>query len=92
MEETKKVEAAAEQPKKKTTKKKAAPKVIKGIVVNCQKLNVRATPAKTAKVISVLKKDSIVEVDLEKSDKLFYYVKLDSGRTGYCMKQYLKIG
>lgn len=92
MEETKKVETV-EQPKKKTTrKKKTEPKIVKGIVFGCERLNVRIAPSKTARVVSVLKKDAIIEVDREKSDQIFYFVKLESGRTGYCMKQYIKVG
>ena len=92
MEETKKTEAASGQPKKKTSKKKKeAPKEIFGLVFNCGRLNVRVAPTKTARVLCVLNKDDKVEIDMERSKELFYSIKMKDGRTGYCMKKYLKI-
>ena len=92
MEEIKKTETAEEQPKKKAPrKKKAAPKEIKGIVFGCGSLNIRVAPFKNARVLCVLKKDTVVTVDMEKSNDLFYSVLMQDGRTGYCMKKYLQI-
>ena len=66
--------------------------VLTGQVVNCAKLNVREDASKEAKVLCVLEKDTIVNID-PKVDQTadFYQVHTQDGVIGYCMKKFIEI-
>ena len=66
--------------------------VLTGQVVNCTKLNVREDASKEAKVLCVLEKDTIVNID-PKVDQTadFYQVHTQDGVIGYCMKKFIEI-
>jgi uncharacterized protein YgiM (DUF1202 family) len=67
------------------------PIVKTGVVVACQKLNVREHPDKNANVVSVLDEGSVVEVSIEESVSGFYKVCTEIGIEGYCMKSYIEL-
>ena len=86
-------EAAAEpvdQPVEEAPKKES--KV--GIVVNCEKLNLRRSPLKDsdgANVITELLSGVAVVIDEDESTPNFYKVTTETGLEGYCMKQYVRL-
>ena len=66
--------------------------VLTGQVVNCAKLNVRESANKDSKVLCILEKDTVVNVD-PKVDQAedFYLVYTQDGVIGYCMKKFIEI-
>jgi outer membrane biosynthesis protein TonB len=65
-----------------------------GVVVNCQKLNVRRRPRidpNPASVIAVLKALTEVEIDEKKSTDDFYKIFTAAGVEGFCMKKFIAI-
>lgn len=103
-EEIKKEEAVSTETKpkkKKTTKKPAAPKtepksepqkqLARGVVAFCKRLNVRSLGVMTSGVVAILNVGDAVLIDLEKSTDGWYSVKTKNGKTGFCMKKYIKI-
>lgn len=89
--------------KKKTTKKPAAPKtepkpepepqkqLARGVVAFCKRLNVRSLGVMTSGVVAILNVGDSVLIDLEKSTDGWYSVKTKNGKTGFCMKKYIRI-
>ena len=65
--------------------------MLTGEVVNCNKLNVREEPKKDAKVVGVIEKGAIVNVDPEIGENDFYTVYTPDGLIGYCMKTFIAI-
>ena len=66
---------------------------VKGIVANCEKLNVRAKPNKNAEVLTIIKKGDEVRV-IDDSIEGWLNVSIDLGTEGfigYCMKDYIEI-
>jgi len=74
-----------------TPKKVAPPKEpVEGLIDNCGFLNVRKTPSAKADVLSVLKRGTVVMVDLDGSTENYYKVAV--GKTeGYCVKEFIFI-
>lgn len=67
-------------------------KVITGIVVGCDSLYVRRSPAKKeSNVICKIKKSTKVIIDEAKSTKDWYKVSIENVAEGFCMKQFIKI-
>lgn len=64
--------------------------VIKGIVVNCSKLNVRRTANRLAKVLTIIDKGTNVIIENAKPSNGFYKVKVNDIE-GYCVKDYIEI-
>ena len=62
-----------------------------GVVVDCLKLNVRATPSNSAAVVHVLEVNTKINVDIAKSVDDWYYVYADDGVAGYCLKTNIRI-
>lgn len=62
-----------------------------GVVVECDRLNVRKAPNTSATVLCVINRDEKVTVDEQKSKGQFYKVRLASGVEGYCMKNYISL-
>ncbi len=60
-----------------------------GIVVNCEKLNVRNEPDKNADIVQIIDASSKVEISLNDSTDEFYKVYTETGMSGYCKKQYV---
>lgn len=61
-----------------------------GMVSNCPKLNVRKNPDTSADIITTIVRGIDVEI-IDRSNDKFYQIKLPDGRSGYCMKEYIKI-
>lgn len=62
-----------------------------GVVVNCERLNVRTQPSPMADVICTVECGEKLAVDKSESHDLFYKVFAEIGAEGYCMKQFIKI-
>lgn len=60
-----------------------------GTVINCGRLNLREKPSLDGKVICELPKGSEVMVDRTESTDEWYSVYLESGLSGFCMKEYI---
>ena len=65
--------------------------VTPGKVVNCDMLNVREKPNRTAKVLEVISKGALVDVFTTESTNDWYKVNTAEGFVGYCMKEYIKL-
>lgn len=63
----------------------------KGVVANCENLNVRSEPKADADVVAIVSCDSEVSVDMKDSTSDFYAVCTAAGIEGYCMKQFINI-
>lgn len=63
----------------------------KGVVKGCVKLNIRKEPDKNSKPIDVVKAETTLSVDVTNSTKGWLKVTTESGKQGYCMKQYVSI-
>ena len=65
--------------------------VKKGIVVNCDKLNVRKAPTKGSEAIAKITKGNEVIINETESKGGFYKISTVSGIEGYCMKAYIEV-
>ena len=68
--------------------------MMSGIVVNCEKLNLRKSPLKDsdgANVITTLLAGAAVVINESDSTPNFYKVTTETGLEGYCMKQFIKL-
>ena len=65
--------------------------VTPGKVVNCDMLNVREKPNRTARVLEVISKGASVDVFETESTNDWYKVHTAEGFVGYCMKEYIKL-
>ena len=68
----------------------AAP-VVRGVVVDCHKLNVRRAPSVNATVLCKIASDTEVVIDESKSKNDWYSVCTEAGIEGFCMKKYIAI-
>ena len=66
------------------------PEKVIGVVANCSKLNVRATPDATAEVVCVIDVNSEVEIDVEKTTLDWVSVCTTTGIEGYCMRKFIE--
>ena len=66
-------------------------KLLKGVVNNCTKLNLRAEPSSDAEILCELACSIEVEVDETASIDKFYKVYTATGMEGYCMKDYIVV-
>lgn len=78
------------------TNKEAIPEkklIKKGMVTDCDILNVREKPSVKAKVVGTIAKKTIVEISEAESTEDFYKITVISpvGASGYCMKQFITI-
>lgn len=53
-------------------------------------LNVRKEPDINSVILDIIKKDTIVKINFEKSDDIFYKVYANN-INGYCMKEYIEV-
>ena len=63
----------------------------RGIVQNCNMLNIRQKPSTTANVVDIIGEGTEVEVELTESTEDFYKICTAAGSEGYCMANYIKI-
>ena len=70
-----------------------APKAVTGVVVNCEKLNVRSAPSLNAEINLILSKgEGVVILELVKgSDGEDFYKVGNPEHPEYCMAKYIKI-
>lgn len=66
-------------------------KTLSGVVIDCDRLNIRESPKKDAAVVCTIPRGTVVTVDKTESARGFYKVCLVSGIEGFCMKQYISI-
>lgn len=84
--------ASVYEPVIETVETKEVPKTVTGTVANCTKLNVRTKPSLTAEVVTVITAGEKVTIDVDKSNREWFCVAVDSGEhgyTGYCMKKFV---
>lgn len=62
-----------------------------GSVTKCDKLNVRKNPSIYADIICVIDKGTKLTIDESKSKADWFKVTLNSGKFGYCMKEYITV-
>lgn len=63
---------------------------ITGVVIGCNKLNVRKKPGLKSEVVTVINAKTKLTINLEESAKDWYKVTVKPGVEGYCMKKYVK--
>ena len=63
--------------------------VVKGEVVDCDKLNVRCGAIKSSDVRGVISKGDVVEINEKRSTEEWYRVRTSEGLEGFCMKKYI---
>ena len=63
--------------------------IVKGVVTNCNKLNVRRGAIITSDIRAVIDKDDIVEINEKRSTDEWYRVRTEGGIEGFCMKKYI---
>lgn len=63
----------------------------KGMVYNCNSLNIRQEPSKEGKIIGVVFKGDFLIIDHSRDTDDFYGIKSPNGTKGYCMKNYVGI-
>lgn len=73
-----------------TLETKPLPETVEGVVTGCAKLNVRSEASLFADVVCVLDAMSEIEIDVNKSDKDWFYVCTATGIEGYCMRKYVE--
>lgn len=78
-----------ESPVKETVETVTLATTVKGVVVNCSKLNVRVKPASDADVLCVLARNTEVEVDVARSTSDWFKIYTASGAEGFCMRNYI---
>lgn len=64
-------------------------KIVTGVIVNCNKLNLRELPTKDSKVLKVLNKGDEVGVFPTLMGDFYKVVKMET--EGYCMAKYIKL-
>ena len=64
---------------------------ILGIVIDCDKLNVRKGPSINTDIVCMIDASTNLIVDYESSTDEFYKICTYAGIEGYCMKKFVKI-
>lgn len=76
--------------KKITINKTEENKPIKGIIIDCTRLNLRKEPNLNSEVLEEIESGTEVTIDDSFSDNTeFHRVSLINGVEGYCMKRYI---
>ena len=76
--------------KKRKARAKSEP--VRGIVCNCNRLNVRSAPNTTsANILCTVSRGDGLTIVSNRSTDDFYYVRLKNGKTGYVLKKYVKV-
>lgn len=71
--------------------KKKTPKLVTGVVVKCQRLNVREQMFIGAKVLCELPVSSKVKVIANEHHDEWYHVFTESGIEGFCMRKFVEV-
>ena len=62
-----------------------------GVVIGCEKLNIRKEPAINSDVLCTVPVNAVLVIDVNESTNEWYSVITESGCNGYCMKKYVKV-
>lgn len=62
-----------------------------GIVVNCQRLNIRKEPSVNSRVIGLAEVSDELKIDMDNSTDEWYAVITTDGTEGFCMKMFIKL-
>lgn len=65
------------------------PETVEGVVTNCAKLNVRAEPDATAKIVCVLDAMSEIQIDVAQATDEWLKIYTTTGVEGYCMRKFV---
>lgn len=65
------------------------PETVEGIVVNCARLNVRATPSLNAEILCVLDVGAEIQIDAVNSDNEWFKLCTATGIEGYSMRNFI---
>lgn len=68
-----------------------SPVPLRGVVVNCNRLNVRASADPEARVLCTIEALDEVMIDESKTTDEFYNVYTETGVEGYCMKKFIAV-
>lgn len=60
-------------------------------MVNCFSLNIRQDANKNSKILSVVKKNDVVSIDMANSTFEFFKVKTSDGIDGYCVRKFITL-
>ena len=66
-------------------------KFLRGIVKDCKQLNIRAVASPASNIIGVLNRGDGVLIDQDKSEEVYYCIKLKNNKFGFCMKKYIAV-
>lgn len=66
-------------------------KEVKGVVINCARLNVRKDPEPKAEILCAVDANSELMIDEANSTEDFYKVYTAAGIEGYCVKYFIAI-
>lgn len=72
-----------------TPEVKMEPKIVKGTVAGCSKLNVRAKPSTEADIVCVLDAKSEITINVDKSTDEWFCICTAAGVKGYCMRKFV---
>ena len=75
---------------KETVETAPIPETVEGVVVGCAKLNVRAEANLFSDVVCVLDASSEMTIDVNKSNREWFYICTAAGIEGYCMRKYVE--
>ena len=67
------------------------PKKVSGIVVDCNRLNIRTKPSINSQPVGNVTVNSEVTINLNQSNNEWFKVITKDGVEGFCMKKYVKI-
>lgn len=67
------------------------PKVAMGVLLNCEKLNVRTEPNKEADVVLVANSKTEFVIDESNSTEDWFSVRTAAGIEGFCMKKFVAV-
>ena len=67
------------------------PKPVIGIVMNCNRLNVRAAALMTSTIVTVITEGTEVLINESASTNEFYKVWTAAGFEGFCLKKFIEI-
>ena len=67
------------------------PKKVSGIVVDCNRLNIRTKPSINSQPVGNVTANSEVIINLRQSHNEWFKVITKDGVEGFCMKKYIKI-
>lgn len=84
-------------PQSRTSEKESTPpvektkKYLRGIVANCQFLNIREKPSLSGDILGTIPNGSSVKIDESDSDSEFYKVSTKDNINGFCVRAFIKL-